>query len=73
MATNTNFEKEIIPTMQDKLKKIEEDVQIEKNRVQDCRSAIRKSINSLCELLDGEEISEETQVESLGGTDVKPE
>ncbi len=65
--------------MLDKLRQIEEDVIKEKQKVKDCRSAIRKSIDSLCELLDGEEISEETQVEtlepmpSLGGPDVKSE
>ena len=58
-----------------KLQEIEEVVAIEKEKSKNCRSAIRKSIDSLCELLNGEELSEEEKVEtlepmpSLGGPD----
>jgi len=71
-------EEEGIP-MVTKLQEIEEAVALEKEKSKNCRSAIRKSIDSLCELLNGEELSEEEKVEtpepipSLGGTDVKPE
>ncbi len=79
MVINTNFEKEVATSMRTKLQQIDDDVKIEKEKVKDCRSAIKKSITSLCELLNGEELSEEEKVEtptpmpSLGGTDVKSE
>lgn len=79
MAISTTLEKEVAAPMLDKLQQIEEDVRIEKEKVKDCRSAIKKSIDSLCELLNGEELSEEEKVEtlepitSLGGTNVRPE
>ncbi len=57
-----------------KLQEIEQVVAIEKEKSKNCRSAIRKSIDSLCELLNGEELSEGEKVEilepvSLGGPD----
>ncbi len=59
-----------------KLQEIEQVVAIEKEKSKNCRSAIRKSIDSLCELLNGGELSEEEKVEilepiSLGGSDDK--
>jgi len=78
-AINTQFEKEVVPSMESKLQQNEQLVLVEKEKVNNCRSAIKKSIESLCELLNGEELSEEEKVEtpepipSLGGTDVKPE
>ncbi len=65
--------------MRNKLQKLEEDVLVEKEKVKNCRSAVKKSIDSLCELLNGEELSEEEKVEtlepvlSLGGPDDKSE
>ncbi len=79
MAINTQFEKEVVISMKNKLQQNEDLVLLEKEKVNDCRSAIKKNIESLCELLNGEELSEEEKVEtpepipSLGGTDVKPE
>jgi len=61
-----------------KLQEIEEVVAIEKEKSRSCQSNIRKSIDSLCELLNGEELSEEIKVEtlepiaSLGGLDDQP-
>ena len=64
MAINTQFEKEIAVSMKNKLQQIEEEVLVEKEKVKDCRSAIKKNIDSLCELLNGEELSEEEKVET---------
>ncbi len=79
MDINTQLKKEVATSMKTKLQQIEEDVQVEKEKGQDCRSAIKKSIDSLCELLNGKELSEEEEVEAsepmpiLGGTNVKSE
>lgn len=79
MADSTNVEKEVAIPMLDRLQQIEEEVRIEKEKGRDCRSAMKKSLDSLCELLNGEELSEEKKVEtqepmpSLGGPDVRPE
>ena len=62
-----------------RLQQNEEEVLIEKEKVRTCRATIKKSIDSLFELINGTELSEEKEVElieptlSLGGTDVKPE
>ena len=75
ISINTQFEKGVATSMKNKLRKNEEVVLIEKEKSKNCRSAIRKNIDSLCELLNGEELSEENTVEtsepvlSLGGPD----
>jgi len=66
MVINTHFKKET--SMRTRLQKIEDDVQIEKEKGRHCRSVIKKNIDSLCELLNGEELSEEEKVETLGFT-----
>ena len=50
--------------MLDKIKQNEEEVEIEKQKSRDCRSAIKKSIDSLHGLLNGEEPSEEGKAEA---------
>ncbi len=56
--------------MEKKLHEIEEEVELEKKKSQDCRDAIKKSIDSLCDLLNGEDILEETSpVLNPGGND----
>lgn len=47
-----------------KLQEMEEAVEVEKGKSRDCRSAIKKSIDSLCALLNGEELSEENEAET---------
>ncbi len=48
MAINTQFQKEVATSMRNKLQKLEEDVLVEKEKVKNCRSAVKKSIDSLC-------------------------
>ena len=69
-AINTQFEKEVATSMKNKLQQNEDMVLIEKEKVKDCRSAIKKSIDSFCELLNGEELSEEEKVETLEDKDI---
>jgi hypothetical protein len=48
----------------EKLIEIEKDVEAEKEKSRECRSAIKKTINSLHGLLNGEEDSEEEKAEA---------
>lgn len=69
MEISTQLE-EVETSMQKKLHEIEEEVEIEKKKSQDCRDAIKKSIDSLCDLLNGEDILEEiSPVLNPGGND----
>ncbi len=62
-----------------KLQQIEEEILVEKEKVKNCSVGIKKGFESLSELLNSEEFSEEEEVEtptpmpSLGGTNVKSE
>jgi hypothetical protein len=61
--TATN-KREVETSMLDKIRQIEEEVEIEKQKSRDCQSAIKKSIVSLRGLLNGEEPSEEEEAEA---------
>jgi len=71
VATMISIQLEEVETsMKKTLHEIEEEVQIEKKKSQDCRDAIKKSIDSLCDLLNGEDILEEkSPVLNPGGND----
>ncbi len=57
---------EVVTSMKDKLQAIEEDVAIEKKKTKDCRTVIKKSFDSLYELLNNsEELLDEAQTEVL--------
>jgi len=51
--------------MEKKLHEIEEEVELEKKKSEECKSAIKKHLDSVCILLNGDEDSEDEKVETL--------